>query len=84
MLAAHHLFVGFRRTFERKNFAHRPHGGEQAEIERVLGIDEVLEGQPITERLPRMSGIPGTCSGSAAAPRMINLPSCNLASPLTS
>ena len=82
--AVHQVLVRLRRTLERKNFAHRPHGGEQAEIERVLGIDEVLEGQPITERLPRMSGIPGTCSGSAAAPRMTNLPLCDLASPLTS
>ena len=35
---------------------------------------ELPEGQPTIERLPRMRGIPGTCIGSAAAPRMTNFP----------
>ena len=51
-LAAHHVLVDFGRTLERKDLAHRPHAGEQAEIERVWESMEVPEGQSITERLP--------------------------------
>ena len=81
---ANHVLVGFGRTLERKNLVHRPHAGK-LKLSVSWESMEVPEGQPITERLPRMSGIPGTCSGSAAAPRMINLQLSNLhlASPLT-
>jgi hypothetical protein len=74
--AVHHVLVRLGRTLERKNLAHRPHAGKKLSVS--WESMEVPEGQPITERLPRMSGIPGTCSGSAAAPRMINLPLSNL------
>src|SRR5688572_10942880 len=54
--AAHHVLVGFGRTPVTKLKL------------RCLESMEVPEGQSITERLPRMSVIPGTCGGSAAAP----------------
>ena len=35
---------------------------------------ELPEGQPRIEQRPRSSGIPGTCTGSGAAPRIMNFP----------
>ena len=82
--AAHRGLVGFGRALERKSLAHRPPADELAEIERVLGIDGDA-GRPTPHRASSQDERnPGTCSGSDAAPRMINLPlsMLQLASPL--